>query len=503
MDNMEILMNDYTREFGSGSATVECNIEVTEKGGVSKLLSVSANVKSATVDKNGDTAKVMATLNCKVVFLNKAGEFDSCDYLCDFTQSISSKDSQSLQDFNHLWAVCGVADIDSSVVGEMIKLQSVVNIKVLGIYSESCEVMGEIPENVICKKGSMITQNLINIVDGTFDMEESFETGCTVDKILHSDVTAMVNNVKTMDGKCVVSGNICGSLCYLSEGIVTSKNFNTPFTEEIECSGMLEDDKANVLIKCADCKIVLTGVEGDNVILMQVCVTVRVDCLRQTNKDIICDAFLADSELELESTICKHSVYDKTYNMFDKIVGSASIGDDAIAANKVICTSLSRNILVNTYYDDGKIVVEGVLAANVVYINVENNPQSILIELPYSLQFDEVVEGANKTLCAGAIIDNLYAKVKRDKEFEITANISIVITASDTIECTAIKNIIVTDIKKCNNFSIVIYNCKVGDDLWEVAKAIGTSMENITSQNPDLDGDLAGRKIVYYRQINC
>ena len=189
--------------------------------------------------------------------------------------------------------------------------------------------------------------------------------------------------------------------------------------------------------------------------------------------------------------------------MFDKIVGNASIGDDAIAANKVVCTSLSRNILVNTYYDDGKIVVEGVLAANVVYINVENNPQSILIELPYSLQFDEVIEGTNKTLCAGAIIDNLYAKVKRDKEFEITANISIVITASDTVECTAIKNIIVTDIKKCNNFSIVIYNCKVGDDLWEVAKAIGTSMENIASQNPDLDGDLAGRKIVYYRQINC
>ena len=152
MDNMEILMNDYTREFGSGSATVECNIEVTEKGGVSKLLSVSANVKSATVDKNGDTAKVMATLNCKVVFLNKAGEFDSCDYLCDFTQSISSKDSQSLQDFNHLWAVCGVADIDSSVVGEMIKLQSVVNIKVMGIYSESCEFMDEIPENVFAKK---------------------------------------------------------------------------------------------------------------------------------------------------------------------------------------------------------------------------------------------------------------------------------------------------------------------------------------------------------------
>ena len=68
MDNMEILMNDYTREFGSGSATVECNIEVTEKGGVSKLLSVSANVKSATVDKNGDTAKVMATLNCRWYF---------------------------------------------------------------------------------------------------------------------------------------------------------------------------------------------------------------------------------------------------------------------------------------------------------------------------------------------------------------------------------------------------------------------------------------------------
>ena len=68
MDNMDILMNDYTREFGSGSATVECNIEVTAKGGVSKLLSVSANVKSATVDKNGDTAKVRHLLPILIYF---------------------------------------------------------------------------------------------------------------------------------------------------------------------------------------------------------------------------------------------------------------------------------------------------------------------------------------------------------------------------------------------------------------------------------------------------
>ena len=79
-------------------------------------MSVSANVKSAMVDKSGDTAKVMATLNCKVVFLNKAGEYDSFDYLCDFTQAVNGKDSDcNLQNFNHLWAVCGVADIDSSV----------------------------------------------------------------------------------------------------------------------------------------------------------------------------------------------------------------------------------------------------------------------------------------------------------------------------------------------------------------------------------------------------
>ncbi len=504
MDNMEILINDYAREFGSGSATVECNIEVTEKGGVGKLLSVSASVKSATVDKNGDTAKVMATLNCKVVFLNKAGEFDSYDYLCDFTQVVSSMNSAiNLQNFDYLWAECGVADIDSSAVGEMIKIQSVVNLKVMGIYQEKCEILGEQPDNVICKKENIITQSLINIVDGTFDMEESFDTGCTVEKILHSEVTAMVNNVKTMDGKCVVSGNVCGSLCYLSEGIVTSKNFNTPFSEEIECSGMLEDDKSNVIIKSTNCKIVLTGLEGDNVILMQTTVSLRIDCLRQMEKEIICDAFLADFEIETEEEKCCYEVFDKSYNLFDKIVGSAAIGDDMIAVSKVICTSLSRNILVNTYYDDGRIIVEGVLAANVVYMNVENNPQSILIELPYSLQFDEIIEGANKKLSANAIIDNLYAKVKRDKEFEVTANISIMVTAQDEVCHNAIKDVIVTDIKKCNNFSIVIYNCKSGDDLWEVAKAIGTSIENILSQNSDLDGDLAGRKIVYYKQISC
>lgn len=505
MDNIEILMNDYAREFGGSTATVECNIDSSAKGGVGKLLSVTANVKSATVDKNGDTAKVMATLNCKVVFLNKAGEYDSFDYLCDFTQAVNGKDmSCNLQDFNYLWAVSGVADIDSSVVGEMIKIQTVVNLSVFGIFSAKSEVSGEMPEGVICKKSNMTVQSLINTVEQSFELEETFDTGCTVDKILFSDVTAMINNVNTMDGKCLVSGNICGCMCYSSEGIVTSKNFNTPFSEEINCDGMVADDKANFLVKSAECKIVLTGLEGENVILMQVAVKVRIDCFRQIEKEIIADAFLTDYEIETEQEKCCYQVIDKTFNLFDKIVGSAEIADDMVSVSKVISTNLSRNILVNTYYDEGKIIVEGVLAVNVIYLTVENNPQSILIELPYSLQFDEVIDSGAKSLTACSIVDNLYAKVKRDREFEITANMSIVASTSSVVECMALKNVVVTDIQKTSNFSIVIYNCVDGDDWWSVAKAVGASMESIIAQNPDMkDMELAGKKIVYYKQINC
>lgn len=504
MDNNEILMNDYAREFAQSTATIECNIESTSKGGVGKLLSVAASVKSATVDKNGDSAKVMATLNCKVVFLNKAGEFDSFDYLCDFTQAISNFDNDcSLQNFNHLWAVCGVADIDSSVAGEMIKVQSVVNIRLFGILTAKAECVCAADDKVICKNVDVTVQTLTNISEQTFELEESFDTGCTVDKILLSDVNAMINNVKTLDGKCLVSGNICGTMCYLSEGVVTSKNFNTPFSEELICDGMTDADKANVFVKNCDCKILLTGMEGENVILMQTIVAVRIDCFRLETKQIVSDAFLADFEIEKEEEKCRFGALDKTYNLFDKIVGAASIGDDMVAVSKVICTSLSRNILVNTYYDDGKIIVEGVLAVNVVYLNIEDNPQSILIELPYSLQFDEVLEGNNKKLFAEAIVDNLFAKVKRDREFEVTANISITVTASVETECKAIKNIMITDIKKCNNYGIVVYICSEGDTLWDVAKAIGAPEDSISMQNCDLTGDLSGKKIVYYRQINC
>ncbi len=504
MDNNEILMNEYAREFGSNTATVECNIDSSAKGGVGKLLSVSANVKSAMVDKSGDTVKVMATLNCKVVFLNKAGEYDSFDYLCDFTQAVNGKDSDcNLQNFNHLWAVCGVADIDSSVTGEMIKIQSVVNIKVFGVFNAQCQMSADLPEDVVCKKCDITTQTLINITQSNIEMEESFDTGCTVDKILFSDVTAMVNNAKTLDGKCLVSGNICGNICYLSEGVVTSKNFNTPYQEEIVCDGMLDCDKANVFVTNTDCKIVLTGMEGENVILMQVSVGLRIDCFRQEDKQVVSDVFLADYEIEIEREDCRYKVLDRTYNLFDKIVGNAAVGDDMVAVSKVICSSLSRNILVNTYYDEGKMVVEGVLAVNVVYLNVEGNPQSILIELPYSLQFDEVFECDNSMLSAESIVDNLYAKLKRDREFEVTANISIVVTADLKVACKTVKAVTVTDIKKCNNYSIMIYNCKEGDDLWEVAKAIGAPMEQIVAQNGNMDGDLTGRKIVFYRQINC
>lgn len=499
MEEKDMIINDIVREVGESTATVECNIDSGAKGGVGKLLSVSASIKSVAVDKNGDTAKVMATLNCKVVFLTKSGDYDSFDYLCDFTSVVGG---DNLQAFTHLWAVSGVADIDSSVMGDMIKIQAVVNIKVMGICQKQCQTITDIPQNVITKTCKMTEQTLVNTAQHITTLEESFDTGCTVDKIVYSDVAAMVSGVKTMDGKCLVSGNITGYLCYLSEGVLTSKSFNTPFSEEISLDGMQDDDKAMVLITGTDCKILLTGMEGDNVITMQVEVSTDVYCFRQNQLDVVVDAFMPEYEIEVTKCECSYPVFDRTYNLFDKIVGSAAIGDDMVAASKVICTSLSRNILINTYYDQGKMVVEGVLAANVVYMNVENNPQSLLVELPYSLQFDEVVDGDDKKLMAEAIVDNLYAKVKRDKEFEITANISIAVCVSSTEECDLVTELVPTATPKPCCFSIIIYVCKDGDDWWDVAKAVGAEPQSIMAQNADVDGDLCGKKIVYYRQIN-
>lgn len=505
MDNSYVhLNNDFKEEFGKATATVECNIDSQAKGGVGKLLSVSSSVKSASVDKSGDSAKVSATLNCKVVFLNKAGEYDSFDYLCDFSAMVNCADSNMpLQNFNHLWAVCGVMDIDSSVVGDLIKTQSVVDISVFGVFSTECVCMTEMAEQMACKRQNITTQSLLLCPSKVFEMEEAFETGCTVEKILFYDASVIITNAKASEGKCMVSGNVCGNIVYLSEGIVTSKSFNTPFSEDIMVEGLFDSDKLEFGGRLADCKIVLTGLEGDNVILLQLQVALHGLAFRQEKQEIIVDIFSPHYHLDVEMCDCNFNIFEKSYSLFDKIVGSAKINDDMIAAAKIITTTLSHNMVANAYFDDNKFVVEGALACNVVYQDVEGGVQSILIELPYSLQFDEVMDCFNRKITAFAVVDGLFAKLKRDREFEVTANMCISLsTAAETRE-KCVKEVVVGEKKMANCFGIVVYICKAGDDLWEVAKAIGADMQSIKAQNPELDdGDLAGKKVMYYRKLN-
>lgn len=497
------LNNDFKEVFGKTTATVECNIDAQAKGGVGKLLSVTANVKSASVDKNGDSARVSATLNCKVIFLNKAGEYDNFDYLCDFSAMVNSETAtMALQQFSHLWAVCDVVDIDSSVVGDLIKTQSVVNICVFGVFSNESVCLASVGGEVLCKRQGVIAQTLLLCPFKAFESEESFDTGCTVEKILFYDANTIVTNAKTEEGKVIVSGNVCGNIVYLSEGIVTCKNFNTPFAEDIVAEGICESDKADFGATISDCKIVLTGLEGDNVILLNLQISLHGLVFKQERKEIISDIFSPSYCLETERTSCNYNVFEKSHSFFDKIVGSAKINDDMVVASKIIATTLCHNMIANCYYDEGKLVVEGALACNVIYQDVEGAIQSILIELPYSLQFEDNFDGKMQQINAFAVEDGLFAKLKRDREFEVTANMCISTSWACKTSEQCVKEVTLGDKKNADSFGLVVYICQPNDDLWNVAKAIGADMNEILAQNPNLGDDLTGKKVLFYRQIS-
>lgn len=494
------IVNETIGMYGDSQATVECNIDSSIKNGVGKLLSVTGRVINISVEGSGDSARIKATLNCKVIFLNKDGVPESSDYLSDFNVAISPKESMMSNMFD-MWADVNVMDMDSSVRGDVIVVQAVLDIKVYGVIRNECDGMSEVEEGILVKKAPVITERMNNIRD-TFVVDEDYESGVTIDKILFFDTDVIISNSKMSDGKAIVSGDMSATVVYFAENMMTAKNFNIPFTEEIMLETMCDSDRLAIRAKVSNSKIILSGVEGNNMLSIQVEVMIEGFCVCYENREVILDMFSPRHRLDLDFCKDNFAVFRNQNTMSDKITGSAGLQESLPPATKILSTVVSRQIMANTYIDRDMIVVEGLLACSVIYLDADDEIHSVVVELPYSLQFDRGNIEEDVELVGKVMVSQLYAKIKRDREIEVTAMLNVHLSAILKQEMKCVSGYETREELVANEYGMSIYICDSGDDLWQVAKVMNAPMEELERQNGGLQKIVKNQRIVYYRQLS-
>lgn len=159
------------------------------------------------------------------------------------------------------------------------------------------------------------------------------------------------------------------------------------------------------------------------------------------------------------------------------------MSNDLPAVLEVIGVTSAGNGIAKATAENGKIVIEGVFSANVLYRD-ENGLSSVSLEVPYSLPF--LSENANATddvSARGAVI-KAQAKLKREREIEVTSELGFMTESVKRVDAEYIAEAEVGEKIEVNKSAVSVFVADEGDTLWDAAKALSARPDDIQSQTP-------------------
>ncbi|MDE7079635.1 MAG: DUF3794 domain-containing protein [Clostridia bacterium] len=487
---------DYERNLDVKQIVMQCNFDTTSKGGVSKVCALSGDVRITKTQAMSKQVKTSGRVSIKLVYLDAEGKLNNFDYISDFSEDINN--DAVIADMPCL-VRASVIDMQSSISGAEIKVQTVVELAPTIVEINTVDLL-EDAEGALSLKEEQQYQKYVCSVDESVEISDEYSCGAKVDDVLFFDSKAIVSDVDNADGRLVVTGQAEVSLIYISEGVVSTKNFNIPFAQELAVKD--EDLRACISASVKESRLVIEGSENDNTFKVTVTVALQGFVMQSQCVNAVTDLYSTANMLDLSVERICFDEQNGVMRFEERISGSVGVENSDESIKSIMSCIVTQNTLSNLVPMDGALLAEGVLNTSVIYETEDGATKCMQVELPYSLQFDAESVNAHTMLCGSAVATDCSYKVKRDREVEITSNIVISVCATSRIENTVIKSVEEGEEIKTNANAISVYIPDRGESIWQVAKTLGMSIESIKEQNPDLDALMAGdERIVIYREI--
>ncbi len=385
--------------------------------------------------------------------------------------------------------------------GRAVILSAIVTAEIsLSVPSEITYLSGG--EGIVCNFGPVRVRQIYTC-SGSVELEEEFDTDYVGDVLLHSEQVCLTRVIAA--GGCLdVSGEI--NLCVLAkregENDVVSYERLIPFRAEIPC------DEAVTGMPC-EARVCITSVnlscscdEDKNRcrIFAQLVAEVRGRLYRSEEVVMPSDAFcigrgcnVRRETIAAEEPVC-------AFTASERVGGTAAIGGD-IDYSCVLQASALSGAEIAAVVSDGEITAEGVLNAVVFYKDGEGAPCSVPVSLPFSfpIRCDRAHAGMRAEITALAC--GVSARQKKEGELEAEGALKMYVTLFSSEKSEFVSEIEAGEEIRPSDCSISVHMPSAGDTLWDTAKKLGKTPEEVQKANPELKFPLTGgERIVVYRK---
>ncbi|MCL2363586.1 MAG: DUF3794 domain-containing protein [Defluviitaleaceae bacterium] len=395
------------------------------------------------------------------------------------------------------WVKAEVANAELRMINDRkVSYRVVVNILAHVERSDAHDMVVHIngvPENQLLKKPLNVNRTIENRTD-TFTIAETLYLSSgkpNVREVLLVTPTIASSDERLTNGRLNISGELLVTTLYrgeTEERLIELIENAIPFNGTFDVSGAREDMHSDVTLQVTGCNVrILPDDDGEDRLLeLEVTVSAQMKIYSTETLNVLEDAYSIDKELHLSGAsilIPRLICHNRNAASVKEVVTLPAGVPDMLQVFRV------RGVvhLDDTKVMDDKVVVEGVINTDVLYV-AESDAQP-LGAFRSVVPFRQVIEAKGTQpgmrVTVNTSIDQATFNMLSPRETEVRFMLTFNTRVIHETEARIINNVSITDPDEINrnDASLIVYLVQNDDTLWSIAKRYNTPLDTLLSTN--------------------
>ncbi len=338
------------------------------------------------------------------------------------------------------------------------------------------------------------TGNIVQVSTLFGEIEESddFEVEGIVDVLIHEERTRLIS-AKVGFGEVEIEGEICYDVCALKEnGGVERYERILPIKMKLPCEEGREGDGVKTLLEVRRAEVSLAIGEEEKTAKIAFICGIYADCTlyKKETLEMGIDAFSLTKKIHLkrQKTVGRCLLGQK--NETFRIAGTAanSFWDEGWS----LCCLFLPVVEISKKAEN----IEGILETSALLRSEEGGYKVSTLTLPFTA--DSKATAQDEIVC---MVSELSVRNFSKEETKLEGTIKWTIYSFEEVAADYVTEIEEGEELPKKEAAITIFAPTKGDELWEVAKKMGVSPEEVERCNPEVTFPIKeGERIVVYRQ---
>ncbi len=346
-------------------------------------------------------------------------------------------------------------------------------------------------------KREPVTVLTAHLCGGSAEADDEFETEFIGDILLHSE-TVNVTDISCETGVLRAEGEInLGVLALKGENALVSFERLVPFNLEIPC------DEAS--FGCtAQARVIVTNVslhadsdeeKGKCRITAELTLQIEGCVYEETTIDAVTDAFSTTNAVTLSYGEVECTGAGAVQRTTERISGKAALSSAVDFSDVLQAVVLQRAEANLVTAQDGR-RAEGIASAPLLVLGSDGVRRGVEMSLPFSVPVNSEGDCEISVMPCG-----MSARQKQEGEIDAEATLKITLAGirkTTSRQVTAVEE--GAPVRE-NDCAVSVYVPRAGDGLWELAKSLKKTPEEVSASNPDIEFPIKeGQRVVIYRK---